>query len=313
VFDKALFITAYNKPECLYMGLDNIKNDLHGYKVIVLTQEGYDKEQDKVLEHYKNTIDIERRFIERNPKDNFIGMRTILSCYTLGAELVKDYIILLEEDIIPTKDYIKFNEILYNKFLKKYDRIFCGAHKRREETEIYGDPRIVIGDYQCTSPTVVTCDSLRKIFTQYVTEELYQNTYGYYYKYFGNSRIHPGEHMHQDGFIERVMEKYKLFSLKPDLARSSHVGLNGATLKSKYISPEKLEDKLKDLNYFFNNHEYTKSLSSSPRDIVFAPDSHTPVYDLEIDHERNRAVASSWWYDYNNEFSKYVNASNNSI
>lgn len=48
---------------------------------------------------------------------------------------------------------------------------------------------------------------------------------------FGNLRIAPFDHTHHDGSLERIMLASNLFALKPDQARSMHVGLSGIFAK----------------------------------------------------------------------------------
>lgn len=320
---NAIIITAYNKPELLYLCINNLictyRNEElekfnNNHTIFIVTEEGYDNIQDQVLKEFYKKINIFRYILRKHNSDCLVGMRTILNSYSLGLQYSSEFFILLEEDMIPTIDYVKFNETIYNKYLKNYDRILCGAHKRRPETEKAGRNDILIADYQCTSPSVISCEAARKYILPHIkrgfddNEFLYANPFEYYKKYFPNSRIPPNIHMHHDGFIERIMEQNKLFTLKPDLARASHIGLNGVTCRSSYVPRANLTQRLEHINELMDNRKLLKSMAANPEDTVFAPYNSLLPVDLKIDINRMEATASSWHYDVNNEFKDYYNS-----
>lgn len=308
-----IVITAYNKPELLYINLKSLFNQikLNTYDIIIATEEGYDKEIDNVVDFFNNykILDIKTKILKKY-NDRFIGMRNILSTYLYGLEKDYDFVIPLEEDIIPTNDFLDFNEKVYNKFLKEDQKIFCLAHKRRAETEKIGKDNILIGDYQCTSPSIISKKSIINYLSYHLNnEDLYLDTINYYKKIFPNSRIPFYEHCHHDGFLERVMEKNNLFVLKPDLARSSHIGLSGVCTRAKKKVIGSLRDKISEYYYLMINPKELKERSYNPEDMVVAPlldrAYHSPD-NLILDTNRNIAEASSWWYDTNNDFKKHI-------
>ena len=303
---NVLVITAYNKPELLYIGLMNILEDIKDYRILITTEEGYDPIQDEVLSRLLPDLNL-ARIVRKKKNDTFVGMRNILTSYLDARASADEYIILLEEDIIPTKDYIKFNELVYKDYLSKYDRIFCAAHKRRPETETNGDNGILIGDYQCTSPSVVSCKAIDSYLApELLNEQVFTNTPAHYYFEFPNSRIPYNQHMHHDGFIERVMEKYKLFGLKPDQARSSHVGLHGIHGKSSFEIEGSLDERVKRYRELIKQPDKLRSLSNLPQEMVVAPINNPIAATLKLDLNRDLAKASSWWYDRSNEFKEYI-------
>ena len=306
-------IVAYNKPDLLYLYLEQIFSEptILDYEIQIHTEEGYDKEQDEVIAKYskKHPRAKIRQIIKDNLKDCPLpGFYNILSTYLMASQNFGDdnFIIVGEEDILPTKDYIRYNKYIYDNFLKQYPRILGAAHKRRPEAEKDGNPEILIGDYQCTSLSVVSVKAINKYFDKWLSDyDLYLNPVEFYNKHFFESRISPTDHPHHDGAIERIMDINQLFVLKPDQARSMHVGLSGVFCKGE---PPKgtFEERIAQWRELIKDGDKLRSLSNLPEDLVVTDPEGPEWYKLELDLDRTKAKASSWWYDHNNEFDEYI-------
>ena len=306
-------IVAYNKPDLLYLYLEQIFSEptILDYEIQIHTEEGYDKEQDEVIAKYskKHPRAKIRQIIKDNLKDCPLpGFYNILSTYLMASQNLGDdnFIIVGEEDILPTKDYIRYNKYIYDNFLKQYPRILGAAHKRRPEAEKDGNPEILIGDYQCTSLSVISVKAINKYFDKWLSDyDLYLNPVEFYNKHFFESRISPTDHTHHDGAIERIMDINQLFVLKPDQARSMHVGLSGVFCKGE---PPKgtFEERIAQWRELIKDGDKLRSLSNLPEDLVVTDPEGPEWYKLELDLDRTKAKASSWWYDHNNEFDEYI-------
>lgn len=310
---NVIAIVAYNKPDLLHLYLEQIFSEptINEYEIQIHTEEGYDKEQDEVIKDWseKNPDVNIRQVIKEKLKDCPLpGFYNILSTYLMASQgLGEDnFVIVGEEDILPTKDYIRYNKYIYDNFLKKYPRILGAAHKRRPEAETTGKPDILIGDYQCTSLSVISVKAINKYFEKWLSDyNLYVNPVEYYNKHFFESRISPTDHTHHDGTIERIMDINKLFVLKPDQARSMHVGLSGVFCKGK--PPEgTFEERVAQWRELIKDGDKLRSLSNLPEDLVVTDPEGPEWESLKLDLDRTIAIASSWWYDRNNEFKKYI-------
>lgn len=300
-------ITTYSNPDLLWIYLEQLasSNLIKNYGIRIFTEPGYNPEIDEVVSHF-SFLDIKIKVRERHSKCPSTGFHNILETYRDAAEETDEYIIIGEDDIIPTKDYLDFNKYVYENFLLKYDRIFCVGHKRRPENELIGNPEILIGDYQMTSPSCISKKMVENYLLPHLTDELYDEPVGYYFRHFGNGRITPWEVQHHDGFLERVMDKNKLYGLKPDLAISGHMGLRG--IHSKGLAPVgTLQERIQQYKILMGNGEKLRLLSSMPGDMVVAPDWIRGNWSkMSLDIDRNLAVASSWHYDKENSFKKYI-------
>jgi len=312
---NVIAICAYNKPDLLYLYLEQLCSDptIGDYIIEIHTEEGYSPEQDDVIQMYRDRVEIVQ-IVKEKHRCPLTGFHNILSSY-LGQNYKPrtcDFVIIGEEDILPTKDQLRFNKYIYDNYLKKYPRIMGAAHKRRPETEMDGDPEVLIGDYQCTSLSVISGEMINNALFPHLTRDaLYNNPLGYYAANFPDSRMNTREHTHHDGAIERIMENEKLFVLKPDQARSMHVGLSGIFCKGQ--APEgTLEERVAQWRELIKDGDKLRSLSTHPQDMVVT-DPEGPKWDkLILDTERDLAKASSWWYDTENDFKKYINEKGNS-
>ena len=310
MFGNVIAITFYNKPELLHQYLEQLlkSKELHHYKLHLHTEEGYDEEEDYVIHNFRrlNPRVKTRVFVKKKTICPLVGFSNILTSYTISAREDCDFVIVGEEDILPTEDYLRFNRTCYEKYLSKYDRIMCVAHKRRPETEKTGDPELLIGDYQLTSPSCISRKAILKYMKPVIENRLlFENPISFYHKHYANSRIHPCVHTHHDGFIERIMEANKLFVLKPDQTRSMHVGLSGIFCGGK-APIGKWSDRLDEWRSLIRDGDRLRSLSNMPHDIVVTDPVGPKWEDLRLDLDRT-AKASSWWYDTENDFKEYIN------
>lgn len=308
---NVIAITAYNKSDLLFIYLEQLYKDptIQNYKVRIYTEDGFSEDQLDVINEYLKInpkVDLKQICRPKHKSCPLIGFHNILTSYLLAANESKDFVIIGEEDMLPTDDYIRFNKYIYDEYLSKYDKIFCAAHKIRSEIENKGDPEILIGDYQCTSPSCVSVKSIYKYMAPFLANPLFfSNTYEFYSNFFSNSRIKHYEHTHHDGAIERIMEHFELFSLKPDQSRSMHVGLSGIFCRG--TPPEgDLNSRILKWKELIKNRDEIRKLSHSPEAIAVidlkAPEWNT----LNLDLNRKIGKASSWHYDLNNSFKKYI-------
>lgn len=304
-------ITGYNKPDLLYLYLEQLEKsgELDRYKVRFHTEEGYDPDEHLVICDFKKRnphLDIQFLVREKNKNHPLVGFHNILTSYISSAYETDDFVIIGEEDMLPTKDYLRFNRECYEKFLSRYDRIFCVCHKRRPEVEKIGDPSLLMGDYQLTSPSCISVKAINR-WIRPVLEipGFFENPVEIYFKYL-KCRIGPFTHTHHDGALERIMLVNNLFAIKPDQARSMHVGLSGIFCGGN--PPQgTMAERVAQWRELIKDGEKLRSLSNMPQDIVVTDPEGPEWSNLELDLDRTRCRASTWFYDPNNDFKKYIN------
>jgi hypothetical protein len=313
---NTIAITAFRRPELVKIQFNQLLKDpeeLKKYRVHLFLDYGFDPDIYKVIswfKQYHREIKLTLRSqidAKRSPMPAFFN---IMESYYTAAEESDEFVIIMEEDIIVTNDYLKFNRLCYEQFLSKYDRIFCICHKRRPDTELVGDPEILIGDYQLTSPSCMSVQTIKNTIYHHINNPLFfTNPIHYNSIFFPKSKNKPNIHIHHDGQIERIAEKNNMYSLKPDQARSMHVGVGGqhdrgASLKITGTLNEKVAKYYELIS--LGSQELRKYVASFKDDIVVVPLDITPYNKLYLDIDRTMAKASSWWYDITNEFKGYI-------
>ena len=317
---NVLALTAYRRPELVKIYFEQLlkdKEELSKYLVHLFLDHGFHPDIYKVIswfkQHHRN-IKLTMRSEQESKKSPLPAFFNIMDSYRAAAEEASDFVVIGEEDLTPTSDYLRFNRICYEQFLSKYDRLFCVCHKRRPETELIGNPSILIGDIQITSPSCISVATIKKYILPRLTNPLfYTNPVQYNQLYFPASKNKPDHHIHHDGQIERIAEYENLFSLKPDQARSSHIGVNSMHGTASEYKIEGTLQKKVDKYYELiklGSSELRKYVTQFKEDIVIAPLDIDPYNKLYLDTDRTLAKASSWWYDPLNEFRDYINKNN---
>jgi hypothetical protein len=304
-------LTGYNKPDLLYIYLEQLEKsgELDRYKFRFHTEEGFDPDEELVYNDFvRRNPRLDARFIVKEKVNcPLVGFHNILTSYTMSAKETDDFVIIGEEDMLPTEDYLRFNRTCYENFLSRYERIFCVCHKRRPEAEKTGNPSVLMGDYQLTSPSCISVKSINKYIKPcFNTNEYFEDPIGFNYTYFWHIRIKPFDHTHHDGALERIMLANNLFAIKPDQARSMHVGLSGIFCGGNPPNGT-LSERVAQWRELIKDGDRLRSLSNMPQDIVVT-DSKGPEWDrLELDLDRRKCRASTWFYDLENDFKKYIN------
>jgi len=316
---NTISLTGYRRPELFKIQCDQLlkdKEEFDKYRLHLFLDYGFSPDYYKViswLKQYHRNIKLTLRSEQESKKSPLPAFFNIIDSYRATMEESDEFVIVLEEDIIGTSDYLRFNRICYEQFLSKYDKLFCISHKRRPETELIGNPEILIGDFQLTSPSCISVKSIRDNILPHLTDLLYSNPIEYYKLYFNNCRIPHNEHIHQDGFLERCSIKNNLYSLKPDQARSLHVGVGGQHCGNNEYKIEGILDQ-KIIKYYDliskGSKELRKYTDKFKEDIVVIPLDIEPAKKYIIDINRNLSQASSWYYDNTNSLRNYINKSN---
>lgn len=313
---NTITITAYRRPELLQIVCNQLlkdKEEFNKYIFHIFLDFGFHPDMYKVISNlklYHRNIKLTLRTQTDSKKSPLPAFYNIMDSYRIAAEESSEFVIVLEEDIIPTNDYLRFNRYCYENFLSKFDRLFCVCHKRRPETELKGNINLLMGDYQLTSPSCISVNNIKKYILPHLSNPLfYSNPVNYNKFYFSNSKNNPDVHIHHDGQIERISELNNMFSLKPDQARSSHVGVGGYhSGESEYRIEGTLHDKV--AKYYellsLGSNELRKYAKNFKEDIVVTSLDNESWTNLCLNSTRDLTKASSWHYDPNNEFHRYI-------
>lgn len=317
-------ISCYQRPEFLFITLKSYLScpEINDFDIYFFPDCGHDPEINTIIYLFKSSVKTEvKTFPKDHRKNNQLASYNIMDSYRIALKESKaPYLIIGEEDTPVSSDFLRFNTYCHNNFLVKYPRIFCVAHKRRHLVHKPGDPSILIGDPQCTSPTCITRESVENYMLPVMAMPGYfENPAEFFARYYPNSRIKPEHgHIDHDGAIERIIEQHNLFAIKPDHARTNHIGfVGGHLLQDRYLGtklPGTLEQKIQMLDKILSNgldtmKEFATHVPKHEKKdwvgITYA-NLESDWKDLELDLDRNKAKSSEWYYDDSNEFAKYI-------
>lgn len=321
---NTIAITCYQRPEFLWATLCSYLAcpEINDYNIFFFPDHGYDLDTLVIINWFKTMVKTTVKvFPKDHRKNRQLASYNIMDSYRISLdESNAEYLIIGEEDTPVSKDFLRFNHYCYEEFLSKYPRIFCVAHKRRHVVHKPGRPDVLIGDPQCTSPTCITSKAVIDYMLPVMRLPGYfEDPQAFFNAYYPNSRIRPEHgHIDHDGAIERIIEANNLFAIKPDHARTNHIGFVGGHLNDgRYLGHKltgTLEEKCLALRKILGD-----GIDTMKQFATHIPDQEKKEWvgityahvdcewdKLILDLDRNLAIGSEWYYDDNNEFKKYI-------
>jgi hypothetical protein len=318
-------ISCYQRPEFLFITLNSYLRckEINDYDIFFFPDCGHDPEIHTVIDWFKQNVNTSvKTFVKNHRKNKQLASYNIMDSYRISIEESNaPYLIIGEEDTPVSNDFLKFNKYCHDNYLTNYDRIFCVAHKRRHVVHLSGGPTLLIGDPQCTSPTCITRKSIQKYMLPIMQLPGYfEDPSSFFAKYYPNSRIKPEHgHIDHDGAIERIIEENNLFAIKPDQARTNHIGFVGGHLKEGRYLGHRLTGTLQEKITYLN------TVLCSGLDMMKKHATHIPEHEknnwvgitytnidipewnkLELDLDRNKSISSPSFYDDSNTFKQYI-------
>ena len=309
---NVIVITAYRRAEFLAVHLERLLlcPELPKYGVLFCVDKGFSEEVLNVVHTFQEFHANTDVIVRHTRKSALPATGNIMQAYLDAAYYTDEFVIVGEEDIFPSLDYLRFCEQAMG-YLRVYDKIFCVAHKRRSENHLKGSPNILIGDKQCTSPFLITKRAINKYIRPLVETKGYlENPVQFNAQFYPGSRIPPNEHYDHDGQIERIIEKNDLWALKPDQARTMHAGFYGGpdAAKGKKLTGT-LRERIDQLRAIVLDPVKLQEMTTDSTDTSWI-DLENSNYDWEhlyLAIHRDEARASSWHYDPDNRFKEYIN------
>lgn len=320
---NVIAILAHGRPECLQVQFEQLlKNEgIEDFQINIYLDHGFNSDALKTikwLRKHHRKVRISHKTEEESKRSPLPAFYNICMAYADSVKYADEFVLFSEEDIIPTEDYIRFSRTAYDKFLTRYDRIFCVGHKRRIETELPSNPEYLVGDYQLTAPQCISVENIKKyILPEFKHPLFFSNPVEYNKQVHPNHRNPPHHHTHMDGQLERIADKHRLFSLKPDASRNMHIGVGGIFCKESDLPEELKTGTLEEKAEFYRNvikqrnSEYLRRFAGHfKKDICIVDPKGWDWQDLHLDINRDKATASSWSskysFDPNNEFRDYI-------
>ena len=122
---NTIAVTAWRRPEFLAVYLDQLKKnkELSNYIVHFFVEFEYHPDTDVVIDRFRefHGEDKVKVTYRTGRKSACPAMFNIMDSYRIASEYASEYVILGEEDIVPSQDYLRFCDVVYRKYLKPYD------------------------------------------------------------------------------------------------------------------------------------------------------------------------------------------------
>jgi hypothetical protein len=285
-----------------------LKNkELPDYLVYFFLDHGFNVDTLRVIKWFRKqhkNIKIKMQTEADSKKSPLPAFYNIFDAYRCAAEITDEYVIPGEEDIIPTEDYLRYNDEVYRRFLSKYDKIFCLGTKRRQINDLEGDPELLIGDTQLCQPTCVSKKVIQEVMFQYIDNDHFWVPPRFNQLVWPNARNKPDHHIHHDGQLERMAECNGMFCLKPDQARSGHIGVGGQHFKGK-VEGNTLEEKVAYMKSMMHDTAKLKAASDNPYDMCGVPRT-LEWNELQLDLDRDKVKTQKADFDPDNKFKEYI-------
>jgi len=279
------------------------------------------------LEHqyHPDIMTVIQAFIKTNPnldvdltvrterKHPFLASFNILDSYRESCQRSLDYFILAEEDILPSRDFLAFHDYVYYRWMINRPKIWGICHKRRHETEVPGDPSIVVGDSHCTSLALADVQGIKMFLLEHLCDEYFKTPHTYAARVFPDSQYAPGDHMDHDGQLERIMELNSLWCLRPDQGRTMHAGFYGGNehyynikKRGEEFSGDTYLEKANQIKAILHDSGAMKERMHEYKEQIVSIDLDGYDWDrIDLDVDRTRCPGSPWFQDTENKFKDY--------
>lgn len=222
---NVVIIPCFNRPEFLYITLENVKRASNSDKFVYLfsLDSGYDPEIENII----NEFPYDKIVIKRKKTQYKAGKQSynLLEAYREAAYLSDEYVILLEDDFFINADFFDWHLAVMNENKNAFCSIGTANHNTWHET-LDDDSAYYFGtdtDYQswgvCWRKEV-----LERLIIPHCKDIYYSNPQSYVKNVFkGNWLAH--HFCEQDGLIRRIRNENKdmevIFAHKP---RAFHAG-----------------------------------------------------------------------------------------
>lgn len=307
---NVIAIVTHGRPELLKIHLEQLlKNpELRDFLVHFFPDYGFHPDVLKVIKWFRSehrNIKITMRSEEDSKRSPLPAFFNIFDAYRIAAQETDQYVLPAEEDIIPTDDYLRYHQKVYDNFLSKYNRIFCATTKRRHLNEQQGNPELLIGDTQLCQPTIITKKIITDLLVPYMKDPDFWIPPRFNSKMFPSYRHPPTHHIHHDGQLERIAECNNMFCLKPDQARSAHIGVGGQHFDGK-VEGRTLEEKVEYMKSIMHDGDALRAASDNPKDMCSVKFDSDPWDELYLDLDRDKVLTQSADFDPENKFKEYI-------
>ena len=245
---NVIMVVGYNRPEFFYYTISTLKQcrGVGKYKIYFLFEHGVDKTYYKLIDEFRIG---DYEVIER---DRHYGLtRNILEGYKTLFQVADEYIIMVEDDVIISRDFLEYMEHAY----RKWNTLVAGTGYVNgvDESAVY------LTNWFIPYGVLIPKKFFYNHLLRHCTEKYYNNRQEYVDSYYSEDGF-KGKYNEQAGLINRILHKERICQVIPEVPRSQEIGFYGSNKQNKIPDYDKLdlEEKIKFVSKLIKSIELIK-------------------------------------------------------
>ena len=199
--------------------------------------------------------------------------RNILEGYKYCFKKSDDYVIIVEDDIRLSADFLEYCEYCFKNFVSEKTFGITGYTKDGLEPDVRKIYRKV---HYFSLGTLILKPMFEKWVLPHCKDEYYYNCSSYLVKHFPGLMVNNGmaTHYQQAGTINRVLKQNRFHLISPYVPRAQHFGVSGGNRKSD-IERLPWMDQVKAIKRAIDNPEELARLErTNYKDYISIKDNH---------------------------------------
>lgn len=245
-----ILLPGYNRPEFFYLTMESLmKNpEVKDYRLLFTLASDVDQHYFDIIESFADGLKPEIvKWSERNglTKDVLEGLK-------LASSKSEEYVILLEDDVVVSRDFLRFLDYCYRQFYSEDgDIASIGTTTNRAIGRV---GHVYKEQWYFPWGVLIPKHFFNRFLLEHCNDSYYLHSKEYADRYYRKES--EGREVEQGMLILRVMLKNNLYQILPEVPRSLEIGFYG---KHRYFSGDHYKEKtLKEkIDY---TREFVKSL-----------------------------------------------------
>lgn len=216
-----VLVPGYNRPEFFYQTMESlVKNpEIKDYGLLFALESDVDQRYFDIIQTFKDGLKMETvKWPER------YGLtKGILEGLKIAFSKSDEYVILLEDDVVVSKDFLGFLDYCYRHFYKLDGNIaVIGTTTNRAIGRV---GYVYKEQWYLPWGVLMPKHFFNKFLLEHCNKEYYQDSKKYADNYYPKES--KGREVEQAGLVLRIMLKNNLYQILPEVPRSLEIGVYG--------------------------------------------------------------------------------------
>jgi hypothetical protein len=226
-----ILLPGRNRPEFFYLVMESlVKNpEVKDYGLLFTLASDVDQNYFDIIKTFADGLKME---IVKEPK-RYGLTKGILEGLKMAFRRADEYVIVLEDDVLVSRDFLRFLDYCYRKFCGEASDI---ASVGTTTNRVIGKADSVYKEqWYLPWGTLIPRYFFDNFLLEHCTEVYYQNSKRYADRYYPLESM--GVAVEQAGLIRRIMLKNNFYQILPEVPRSLEIGFYG---KHRHLDEEVL-------------------------------------------------------------------------